>query len=128
MVLLNQWGRVAECTGACLLVVRDEQVIVPPAWEGRLESITLQIVRELCRTLGIGFVERPIDRTELYIADELSLVGTLAEIVPVSRIDQYELNDNPPVMTAIANRFWAAVRGLEPHPAIDLSVVTHSTS
>jgi branched-chain amino acid aminotransferase len=123
MILLNQWGRVAEATGACLLMVRDGQVIVPPASEGRLESITVQIVESICKSLGIPFLERPIDRTELYIADELSLAGTLAEIVRVRRIDGYPLSEEAPVLTAIANRFWSAVRGVEPHRGIDLSVI-----
>jgi branched-chain amino acid aminotransferase len=127
MILLNQWGRVAEATGACLLMVRNGQVITPPPSEGRLESITVQIVGEICKSLGIDFIERPIDRTELYIADELRLAGTLAEIVKVRRIDEYTLPEHSPVLTAVADRFWAAVRGTDPHPAIDLSVIPSST-
>ena len=82
MILLNQFGRVAEATGACVLVVRDGCVITPPASEGRLESITLDIVRRICHSLAIPFVERPVERTELHIADEIRLVGTLAELRP----------------------------------------------
>ena len=57
--------------------------ITPPASEGRLESITLEIVRRICHSLAIPFIERPVDRTELHIADEIRLVGTLAELAPV---------------------------------------------
>jgi branched-chain amino acid aminotransferase len=124
MILLNQWGRVAEATGACVLMVRDGQVITPPPSEGRLESITVQIVDDICRSLGIAFIERPIDRTELYIADELRLAGTLAEIVTVRRIDEYTLPEKSPVLTAVADRFWTAVRGTDPHPAVDLSTIS----
>ena len=124
MILLNQWGRVAEATGACVLMVRDGRVITPPPSEGRLESITVQIVADICRSLGIEFIERPIDRTELYIADELRLAGTLAEIVQVRRIDEYTLPEKSPVLTAVADRFWAAVRGTDPHPAVDLSLIS----
>ena len=124
MVLLNQWGRVAEATGSCLLLVREGQVITPPASEGRLESITVQIVASICSSLGIHFVERAIDRTELYIADEIRLVGTLAEIVPVRRIDHYILPERSPVLDEVAKRFWAAVRGIQPHEAIDLSFLS----
>jgi len=123
MILLNQWGRVAEATGACVLLVRDGAVITPPPSEGRLESITVQILQELCGSLGIPFVERPVDRTELYVADELALAGTLAEIVRISRIDEHRLPERAPVLSRIAARFWAAVRGVEPHPAADLSIV-----
>src|SRR5262245_43869417 len=62
MVLLNQEGRVAEATGACVLMVRDGVVYTPPATEGALESITLDVVESLAATLGIKFVRRPIDR------------------------------------------------------------------
>jgi branched-chain amino acid aminotransferase len=120
MLLLNQSGRLAEATGACVVMVRDGCVITPPAWEGRLESITVEIVRSICESLSIPFVERPIDRSELSIADELRLVGTLAELTPIGRVDNYHLGPSP-VTDRIADRFWDAVRGVAPHPAVDLT-------
>jgi branched-chain amino acid aminotransferase len=123
MILLNQYGRVAEATGACVLVVRDGCVITPPATEGRLESITVEIVRRICHSLAIPFIERPIDRTELHIADEIRLVGTLAELAPVTRVDEYELPSTSPVTNLIAETFWAAVRGVTPHSAVELTFV-----
>jgi len=123
MILLNQYGRVAEATGACVLVVRDGCVITPPASEGRLESITLEIVRRICQSLAIPFIERPVDRTELLIADEIRLVGTLAELAPVNRVDEYELPSSSPLTDLIAEQFWAAVRGSAPHPAIELTFI-----
>jgi branched-chain amino acid aminotransferase len=123
MILLNQYGRVAEATGACVLLVRDGCVVTPPAYEGRLESITLEIVRRICQSLSIPFIERPVDRTELHIADELRLVGTLAELTPVNRVDDYELPSNCPVTEDIAATFWKAVRGVAPHPAVELTYV-----
>ncbi|MGH7505904.1 MAG: hypothetical protein ACRELX_09645, partial [Longimicrobiales bacterium] len=65
----------------------------------------------------------PIDRTELYIADELALVGTLAEIVRVTRVDDFELPARAPLLDAVADRFWKAVRGVRSHPAVDLTVL-----
>ena len=123
MILLNQYGRVAEATGACVLVVRDGCVITPPAFEGRLESITVEIVRRICQSLAIPFIERPIDRTELHIADEIRLVGTLAELAPVTRVDEYELPSTSTVTNLIAETFWAAVRGVTPHPGVELTFV-----
>jgi branched-chain amino acid aminotransferase len=123
MILLNQWGRVAEATGACVLIVKNDKVFCPTPSEGRLESITVEIVRDLCNSLGIEFVERPIDRTELYIADEICLVGTLAEIVPVRRIDEFSLPEESPILSAVSASFWKAVRGDEPHQKVDLSIV-----
>lgn len=123
MILLNQFGRVAEATGCCVLVVRDGKVHTPPAYECRLESITLDIVAEICRSEGIEFIERPVDRTELYVADEIALVGTLAEIVPIKQIDDFKLSDDNPVLNKIADRFWKAVRNEKSHPKVDLSIV-----
>jgi branched-chain amino acid aminotransferase len=123
MVLLNQWGRVAEATGSCVLMVRNGKVITTPRSEGRLESITVEIVADICRSLEIEFIERPIDRTELYVADEVCLAGTLAEIVPVRRIDEFFLPKESPLLSAVSDRFWRAVRGIDPMPAIDLSMV-----
>ncbi len=123
MILLNQYGRIAEATGACVLLVRDGCVITPPAYEGRLESITLEIVQKICQSLAIPFVERPVDRTELRIADEIRLVGTLAELAPVARVDDYELPASSPLTDSIATAFWKAVRGIAPHAAVDLTFV-----
>jgi branched-chain amino acid aminotransferase len=124
MILLNQWGRVAEATGACVLMVKNGKVVTTPPSEGRLESITVQIVADICRSLGIDFVERPVERTELCVADEVCLVGTLAEIVPVRRIDEFLLPKESPVLSAVSKRFWHAVRGIDTHPSVDLSIVT----
>jgi len=123
MILLNQYGRVAEATGACVLLVRDGCVITPPAFEGRLESITLEIVRKICHSLAIPFIERPVDRTELHIADEIRLVGTLAELAPVTAVDEYALPPTSPLTDLIAETFWAAVRGVSPHPAVELTFI-----
>jgi|ERR1700722_1137505 len=123
MILLNQFGRLAEATGACVVIVRDGCVITPPASEGRLESITLEVVRRICHSLAIPFIERPVDRTELHIADEIRLVGTLAELTPVHRVDDYELPPSSPLTDLIAETFWAAVRGFSPNPAVDLTFV-----
>jgi len=123
MILLNQYGRVAEATGACVLLVRDGCVITPPAYEGRLESITLEIVQKICQSLAIPFIERPVDRTELHIADEIRLVGTLAELAPVAQVDDYKLPASSPVTDIIAATYWKAVRGVAPHPAVDLTFV-----
>jgi branched-chain amino acid aminotransferase len=123
MLLLNQYGRLAEATGACVIMVRDGLVITPPASEGRLESITLEIVRGICESQGIHFIERPIDRTELHIADEVRLVGTLAELTPVTRVDDYHLPAGSPITDSIASTFWKIVRGSVQHPAVELTFV-----
>ncbi len=123
MILLNQYGRVAEGTGACLVLVRDGCLISPPASEGRLESITLEVVRRICDLHGISFIQRPVDRTELYIADEMRLVGTLAELTPIAQVDDYKLPEVSPLTDHIAATFWDAVRGGATQKLLELTIV-----
>jgi branched-chain amino acid aminotransferase len=123
MILLNQSGRVAEGIGACLLLVRDGRVCSPPAWEGALESITLDIVEDLAASLGIPFERRPVERSELYVADELGLTGTLSEVTHIRSIDDMALPDDGPILSALERRYRDAVLGIDPHPAVELSIV-----
>lgn len=123
MVLLNHSGRVAEATGSCLLMVRDEAIVTPPATEGALESITLDIVESLARSMSIKFVRRPIDRTELLIADEIGICGTLCEIAIATSIEGLILPEKSPILGAIQQRYLEAVRGINPHPGLDLTVL-----
>lgn len=123
MVLLNQSGRVAEASGSCVLLVRKGTVVTPPASEGCLESITVDTLEQLSAGLDIRFERRPVDRTELYVADEICLVGTLAELIPIRHIDSVVLPERRPVLEALADVFWACVRGVRTHPAVDLTPV-----
>ncbi|MDQ6749551.1 MAG: aminotransferase class IV [Actinomycetota bacterium] len=124
MVLLNHSGRVAEGIGACLLMVRDGRVISPPASEGALESITLDIVTDLADDQGIEVERRPVDRSELYIADELGFTGTLSEITLVRSIDEMLLPEQSPILSALGQRYRDSVLGVDPHPSVELSVPT----
>jgi len=123
MILLNQWGRVAEATGSCVLVVRDNTVLTPPASEGSLESITVDVVEALAQSLGIKFVRRPVDRTELLIADEIALCGTLSELTPVQSIAGQAMPRKSSLLTSLQQRFFDAVRGIDPHPFVSLSIL-----
>ncbi len=123
MILLNSAGRVAESTGACVLMVRDGSVATPPPSEGALESITLEVVFGLAGSLGIEIVRRPIERSELHIADELGLVGTLCELQLINAIDEYVLPEEQPLLSALARRYFDAVTGVDPHPAVELTLV-----
>lgn len=123
MVLLNQWGRVAEATGACVLIVRDGTIYTPPPTEGALESVTVDIAEALAQSLSIPFVRRPIDRTELLIADEIGLAGTLAELTLVRSIDGQLLAKETPILGSVQRRYFEAVRGTTPHPVVELSVL-----
>jgi branched-chain amino acid aminotransferase len=121
MVLLNHAGRVAEATASCLLMVRDETVVTPPATEGALESVTINVVESLAQSMGVKFVRRPIDRTELLVADEIGLCGTLHEVILASSIEGLALSEKSPILSALQRRYFDAVRGVDPHPAVDLT-------
>lgn len=123
MVLLNASGRVAEASGSCILAVRKGTLVTPPSSEGCLESITVDILEQLSARLAIPFERRPVDRTELYVADEMCLVGSLAELIPIRRIDSHVLPERTPVLAKLADDFWACVRRSRTHPAVDLTAV-----
>ena len=123
MILLNAAGRVAESTGACVIMVRDGVIAIPPASEGALESITVDIVEALALSEGIEVQRRPIERTELLIADEIALAGTLAEITPVNRVDEFTLPTESPIVSLLQKRYFEAVRGSRPHTAVDMTPV-----
>lgn len=86
-VMLNNAGTVAELTGACIFIVRNGVIATPPVTAGILEGITRSWVLRQAQHLNISVQERTIDRTELYIADEVFSAGTLTEICPVGQID-----------------------------------------
>jgi len=96
-VILNRHGTVAEGPGACVVLVRDERLISPPATSGALEGITLATVAEIARDeLGIALERREVDRTELYAADEAFFCGTLAELQPIVSVDRVPIGDGVP--------------------------------
>jgi len=123
MVLLNQWGRVSEATGSCVLMVREGTVCTPPATEGALEGITLDVVEALARSMNIEFIRRPIDRTELLVADEIALCGSLAVVILAKSIDGLPLPEASPILTALQTRYLEVVTGTVPHPFVKLSIL-----
>lgn len=123
MILMNPSGRVSEASGSCVLMVRKGRVATPPATEGCLESITVSIIEALCTKLGIPFEYRPIDRTELTVADELCLAGTLMELGRVRHLESRPLPTHAPILDSISDEFWAIVRGERTHPAVKLTSV-----
>jgi len=85
-LMLDENGFIAEGTGECIFIVRDGKLISPPN-DNSLESITQATVLELARDMGIEIERRNITRDEIYIADELFLTGTAAEVTPVNSLD-----------------------------------------
>jgi len=85
-LMLDSEGFVAEGSGECFFIVRDNKLITPPN-DNSLESITQSTVLELANDLGIEVERRRITRDEVYIADEAFFTGTAAEITPVNELD-----------------------------------------
>lgn len=88
-ILLNREGRVAEATGACVVLAVDGQVVVPPSSEGALDSLTVRMLERLCHRDGIPFVRRPVDRTEVLSAQEVGIAGTISELTLVEEVDGF---------------------------------------
>ncbi len=87
-IMLNSDGHVAEGSAQNIFIVRNGVVITPPVSDGILEGITRRTIIELCqRELNTEVLERSIDRSELYVADEVFLVGTAVEVAPVVEVD-----------------------------------------
>jgi branched-chain amino acid aminotransferase len=93
-IFLNESGHVAEGAACNIFMVRKGKLITPPVTENVLEGITRDSVMELAhRELGIDVVERPIDRSELYVCDELFFTGTAVGIAPVTQVDHRPVKD-----------------------------------
>jgi branched-chain amino acid aminotransferase len=96
-IFLNHKATVAECPGSCIAIYRNGVLSTPPGTSGVLESITVASVAELAtRHLPVTFEKREIDRTELYLADEVFMAGTLAEIQPIVAIDGRAISTGKP--------------------------------
>lgn len=87
-ILLDKLGNVSEAPGENIFIVKDDEIITPPLSSSALAGITRDSIFELAEDRGYKVVIREITRSELYIADEVFLSGTAAEIIPIIRIDQ----------------------------------------
>jgi branched-chain amino acid aminotransferase len=116
-LFLNSRGKVAEGSGATFFMVRKGRLVTPTTSSDILESITrLTLIEELCpRVLGMDVVERDIDRTELYTAEEAFFCGSGYEITPITSVDRFPLGtgDVGPVTRAISRAYMDLVRGAD---------------
>ncbi len=110
-LLLNSRGKVSEASGMNLFMVRDGVLITPGVDQDILEGITRASVLELARDLGIPTLERPVDKTELFVAEEVFLTGTAARVTPVRRIESTDLATHRPVMERLRDRLTAITEG-----------------
>jgi branched-chain amino acid aminotransferase len=115
-ILLNNHGQVAEGGGACVMMVRDGKLITPDTSSSILESITRDAIMRMAREdLGIEVVERTVERTELYVADEVFMCGTAAEITPVTSVDRYQVGDGEigPITAKLEKMLHDVMRGID---------------
>jgi branched-chain amino acid aminotransferase len=92
-IMLDQEGNVSEASGENIFLVRDNSIFTPYVGSSALEGITRNTTIEIATNLGYNVIERPISRTELYLADELFLTGTAAEIVGILSVDGHQIGD-----------------------------------
>jgi branched-chain amino acid aminotransferase len=116
-ILLTEDGHVSEGSAEHVFIVREGELISPPSTADNLDGITRQSLITLAREdLGLPFQERPIGRTELYVADEVFLCGTGAEVTAVRSVDRRTIGDGHagPITRRLSGHFEAVVRGRVP--------------
>ncbi len=113
-LVLTQDGHVSEGSAMNIFMVRNGALITPTITENILEGITRRTAMELGREeLGIQIIERPIDRTEIYMSEELFMTGTAAQIVAITRVDHRVIGTGEmgPIATELRELYQQVVRG-----------------
>jgi branched-chain amino acid aminotransferase len=116
-IFLNGHGHVAEGSGATFMMVRKGKIVTPPLSGDILESITREtLIEDIApRVLGMPIVEREIDRTEVYVAEEAFFCGSGYEITPITSIDRFPVGDGKvgPITQRLSDAYLALVRGAD---------------
>jgi branched-chain amino acid aminotransferase len=110
-ILLDERGFVCEGSGENIFVVRDGEIVTPPHVASILDGINRKSVIQIARDLGYTVVERDIARAELYLAEEVFLTGTAAELVPVREIDDHPLGEPGEITRHVQAKFEDALCG-----------------
>ena len=119
-LVLTPDGHASEASAANLFVVRDGVLLTPPVSDDILEGVTRKAIVQLATDAGIPVEVRSIDRSELYVCDEVFLCGTGVQISPVVEVDHRQVGTGAigPVSRLVSERYFAAVRGnLPEYPA-----------
>jgi branched-chain amino acid aminotransferase len=124
-ILLDSRGFVCEGSGENIYAIMDGKIVTPPQTAGILDGITRKSVVQIAIDLGVEVVERDLARAELYLADEVFLSGTAAELVPVREVDDHAigLGEPGPITREIQRVFDDALHGRDPRYAEWLDVV-----
>jgi branched-chain amino acid aminotransferase len=112
-ILLDDKGYVCEGSGENIFVVRDGSIHTPPQTASILDGISRKSIIQIARDLGFEVVERNIGRAELYLADEVFVCGTAAELTPLREIDDHPVGDGTPgeITRAVQTVFEDALHG-----------------
>ena len=110
-IMLNDAGYVSEGTGENIFVINGETITTPPLSDGPLGGITRSSVMEIARDLGFEVLESSVVRSDLYLADEIFLTGTAAELTPVREVDGRVVGPRGPVTEKVQSTFMDVVRG-----------------
>ncbi len=115
-LVLNESGHVGEASAANIFIVRKGVLITPPVYSNVLEGIVRRSVMDIARDLGIEVVEREIDRTEVYIADEMFLCGTGVQISAITRVEHRPIGNAVmgEITRTLRDRFFEIVSGAVP--------------
>jgi branched-chain amino acid aminotransferase len=115
-LVLSDDGHISEGSAENIFVIRDGVIATPPVTDDILEGITRAGVMEICAELGLPVVERSIDRSEIYIADEAFFCGTGAQLSPITSVDHRPVGSGSvgPVTKRIKDRYFEIVRGTVP--------------
>jgi len=110
-LLLNSNGKVSEASGMNLFIVRNNELITPSVDQDILEGITRASVIELAQSIGIKVIERAVDKTELFVADEVFLTGTAAKITPIKKIESTYISSERPIMNKLKTMLTEITEG-----------------
>ena len=115
-LVLTQDGHASEASAANMFVVRDGVLLTPPVNDDILEGVTRRAILELAKTFGIPVESRSIDRSEIYVADEMFLCGTGVQLSPVIELDHRPIAGGAigPITKQLHEAYFAAVRGNDP--------------
>jgi branched-chain amino acid aminotransferase len=116
-LVLTQEGHVSEGSAMNIFMVREGVVVTPPITENILEGITRRTAIALLQSeVGVQVVERPIDRTEVYLCEEFFMTGTAAQITAVTRVDYRPIGGGQmgPITTQLRHAFSDVVYGRDP--------------
>jgi branched-chain amino acid aminotransferase len=111
-VFLTEEGYVSEGSAMNLFMVRDNTLVTPPVYADILEGITRRTLLQVAEDLGIPTEVRPVQRSELYVCDELFFCGTGVQLAPITKVDHREVkNPELPITRRMQEEFFNIVRG-----------------